>query len=450
MGAIPLGDNLIRKEILSMLFEKIAILNENYEIEYDMYVGITDDKITYLSKQEPTATEREVFGQSYTFSDKIMIPGFYNAHAHVPMSILRGYGENLNLSDWLHKKIFPFEAKLTANDVYWATLLGSAEALKFGIVCNNDMYKELGAMCKAYDEVKIKANVNDAAVCFDDRGFKDLSCYPKSLELMKEYNNKNNGRIQVEFGLHAEYTSTEKIARTLAEACKEHNSPVHVHVAETAFEVEECKKRHKGLTPVEYLASVGIFDVRSTAAHCVHINENDARILKEKNVTIATCPLSNLKLASGIMPAKLALDSGINIAVGTDGVASNNNLNYLEDVKYYALLHKGTTFDPTLITPAQALHASTRAGALATGRNNCGFIKEGMQADLILLDYGSSHMQPSHNLLSHLVYASLGSDVYMTIVDGNILYENGEYSTIDIEKVKFKVKEAYEKIISTL
>ncbi len=434
-----------------MLFEKITILTEDYTIEKNMYIGVVDGIISYISKTEPSVEEKKMYGEIWTNTEnKVLIPGFYNAHAHVPMSLLRGVGGGMNLSDWLNEKIFPFEAKLTGNDVYWATLLGTAEALKFGIVCNNDMYMKPSHMCKAYDEAKIKANLTDAAVCFDDRSFKQLSSYSECLELMQEYNKKNYGRIQVEFGLHAEYTSTEKIARGVAEACLEHNSPVHVHVAETEAEVEGCQKRHNGLTPVEYLNKVGLFDVRAIAAHCVHINEKDAEILAQKNVTIATCPISNLKLSSGVMPAKMVFEKGINVSVGTDGVSSNNNLNYIEDLKFFSLIHKGISLDPTFIDPKDALYASSRAGAIGLGRNDCGMIKVGMKADLVLLDYSQPHMQPTDNLLEHLVYSTQGGDVVMTMVDGNILYNNGEFTTIDIEKVTFEVNNSYSRIINSL
>ncbi len=430
-----------------MLFENITILDENHQLQPNMYVGIENDKITYIGK---TAPEKN-FGNSYKANGtKVLMPGFFNAHAHVPMSILRSHGGGLNLSDWLHTKIFPFEEKLTNEDVYQATLLGIAESLKFGIVCHNDMYMKLDQMCRAYAESGIKANVNDAAVCFDDRDFKDLPCFSSSVELMKEYNNSYNGRVQVEFGLHGEYTSTEKVVRGVAEACKEYNSPVHVHVSETAFETDECKKRRNGRTPVEYLNDCGLFDVRATAAHCVHISENDAKILAEKKVTIGSCPISNLKLASGIMPAKLALDYGINIAIGTDGVASNNNVNYLEDLKFFNLIHKGSSGDPTLISIAQTLHSGTRAGALAMGRLDSGIIKEGYKADLIIVDGDGPHMQPPENLLDHLIFSSLGSDICLTMVDGQILYKDGEYLTIDVEKVIFNVKNSFDRIIASI
>ncbi len=430
-----------------MLFENITILDENYQLQSNMYVGIKDDKITYIGKEAPVKD----FGSKYKVKgNKILMPGFFNAHAHIPMSILRSHGGGLNLSDWLNTKIFPFEGKLTEEDVYNSTLLGIAESLKFGIVCHNDMYMKLGQMCKAYAESGIKANVNDAAVCFDERDFKELPCFSSTVELMKEYNTNYNGRVQVEFGLHAEYTSTEKIVRGVADACKEYNSPVHVHVSETAFETEECKKRRNGRTPVEYLHDCGLFDVRATAAHCVHITENDAKILAEKNVTIGTCPISNLKLASGIMPAKLAMDHGINIAVGTDGVASNNNVNYLEDLKFYSLIHKGASGNPTLISLGETFYAGTRAGALAMGRLDSGIIKEGFKADLIIVDGDGPHMQPPENMLDHLIYSSLGSDICLTMVDGQVLYKDGEYLTIDVEKAIYNVKNSFNRIITSI
>ena len=208
--------------------------------------------------------------------------------------------------------------------------------------------------------------------------------------------------------------------------------------------------KRQGKSPVKYLADLGVFDVPTTAAHCVHIDEEDIAILADKKVTVASCPKSNMKLASGFCPVGKLLQSGANVALGTDSVASNNNLNMLEEIKTFALIHKGVSGDPTLITPAEALYAATRAGAVAQGRQDCGYLKEGYKADIVALNIDTIYMRPSHNQLNNLVYASCGSDIVMTMVDGRVLYDRGSFQHLDIEKLLYETEHSCQRILREL
>ena len=429
-----------------MIFKNITILDENLIIKENMYVGIKSDTIDYIDTKEPI----EDYGKNYDGSGKVLMSGFFNSHAHTPMTLMRGYGENMILQDWLNQRIFPFEEKLDGEAVYYGMLLGIAESLRFGIISTTDMYYFGDEMAKAILESGVKNNLGRGIVNFSEDDIYGLAGFLETKHLFDTYNNEGNGKLKVDVSLHGEYTSNEKTARQLAEYTQEIGANMHIHVSETEFEHEECKKRHNGMTPVQYLNSLNIFDTKATAAHCVYIEGEDFEILSDKGVTVASCPVSNLKLASGVCNVPLLLKKGVNVAIGTDSVASNNSLNYIEEIKFFAVANKGKQYDPTLITPTQALYAATIAGAKGQGRSDCGKLKVGYKADLIVMDITKPNMHPVHNLANNIVYSASGSDIILTMVDGRILYNNGEYLTIDIEKTIFGIEKATKRILGEL
>ncbi len=429
-----------------MLFKNIAVLDDRFKLRENGYVGVKDGVIGYIGDQMP----EEAFGEEYDGRGKLLMSGFVNAHAHTPMTLLRGYGENLNLSDWLNTRIFPFEEKLTGHDIYYAMLLGIAESLRSGIVSTTDMYFYGEEMARAVLESGVKNNLSLGLTCFGDEDLYTLKNYKEGKLLFENCHNTGDGRLKIDMCIHAEYTSGEKVVRQMAEHCKSLGANMHIHLSETKEEHEGCKLRHGGKTPAEYFYSLGIFDSKTTAAHCVWLEGEDFDILKEKGVTVASCPKSNLKLASGVCNAPKLLEKGINVALGTDGAASNNSLNMLEEMKFFALIHKEKWGDPRVVTPRQALYAATRAGAVSQGRADTAALKTGMKADLIALDISGAHMKPAHSLLNNLIYSASGSDVRLTMVDGKVLYRDGEYQTIDIEKVIFEVEKSKDRILSEL
>lgn len=428
-----------------MLFKNISILNESFEIEENMYVGIDGEKITYISKEAP----KRGFGRVYDGTGKLLMSGFVNTHAHSPMALMRGYGENMALQDWLNKKIFPFEAKLTGDAVYWATMLAMAESVRFGIVSTTDMYYFSEDMVRAIAESGTKNNLSRSITCFDDSELWELESAKEMKSLFETYHNAEGGRIKVDMSIHAEYTSTPKIVRQMAEYTSFIGANMHVHLSETQSEHEECKARH-GMTPAAYFNRLGLFDTPTTAAHCVWIEGDDFEILKEKGVTVASNPVSNMKLASGVCNVPKLLDMGINVSLGTDSVASNNSLNYIEEMKYFATAAKERVKDPTAVTPKQALQAATSSGAQSQGRSDTGVLARGKKADLIVLDISGPHMHPVHSLINNLVYSASGSDVVLTMADGKILYENGKYFTIDLERAVYETERAAKKILQAL
>ena len=428
-----------------MLFKNISILDENFEIKHHMNVGTDGVRIDYIGSEPP---EKD-YGRVYEGEDKLLMCAFYNAHGHSTMALMRGYGENMALQDWLNKRIFPFEDKLDSNSVYWGTLLSMAESMRFGIVSTSDMYYFIDDMVKATVDSGMKGNISRAIVNFDDSDVWQLPSMQEMKRTFEAYHNTDDERIKMDVSIHAEYTSRPSAVTAVSEYGKEVGTRMHIHVSETQAEHEECKQRH-GKTPIQYFNDLGAFDLPATAAHCVWIEDEDFDIIKEKGVTVASNPISNLKLASGVCNVPELLKRGINVAIGTDSVASNNSLNFFEELKVFAMISKMMYHDPTVVTPEQTLRAATRGGALAQGREDCGLLKEGFRADLIVVDVDKPNMYPVHNMVNNLVYSASGTDVVLTMADGKVLYENGEYLTIDICRTIREAEAATQKILSML
>lgn len=428
-----------------MLFSDITILNEDFDVREHRYVGVKGDRIAYVGTAEP----KEDFGSVYKGEGRVLMPAFYNAHSHSAMTLLRGYAENMNLQDWLNTMIFPFEAKMKGEDIYAGTLLAMAESVRSGIVSSTDMYYWLDDIGRAVESAGCKMNMSNAVTCFDGSSFEELPAYQIACDAFRNWHGAADGRILTDLSLHAEYTSTEKVARGVAALAKEQGVRVHIHASETKSETEGCLERH-GKTPVAYLADCGLLDVPATLGHCVWITEGDMDILAEKGATVAACPVSNSKLASGISNVPGLLEKGVRVALGTDGVSSNNSLNMLADAKVMALEARIRTGDPAVLTPKQVLYSMTRAGALSQGREDCGLLKEGFKADLIVLDTCQPNMQPVHNLLNNLVWSADSGNIRMTMCDGRVLYRDGEYLTIDAAKAAAEAETCRRRILSQL
>lgn len=429
-----------------MLFSDTCILNEAFQLREHCFVGIRDKRIAYIGSTEP----EEDFGSRYDGRGRLLAPGFVNSHSHSPMTLLRGYAENMALSDWLNNKIFPFEAKLREDDIYYGTLLAIAEMLRFGIVSTTDMYFGGEAISRALLESGAKMNLSLAMTCFDDTPVRRLPACRQTLELLKTVHNAEDGRLKIELGIHAEYTSTPGAVEEMVGLAQDTGLQMHLHLSETRQEQEACKARH-GKTPARYFYDLGAFDTPTTAAHCVWLEGEDFDLLREKGVSAVCCPVSNLKLASGFCPVQRLLDRGVNVALGTDGAASNNNLNLMEEIKLFATLFKAVTGDPSAITPEQALHAATLAGARAQGRLDCGAIREGARADLIVMNLDRQpHLHPCHNPVGNIVFSAQGSDICLTMVDGKVLYQDGAYTTIDLDRVIYHAEKSVQRVLNEL
>ncbi len=433
-----------------MLFADIGLVDENWEFKPHCWVGVKDDRIAYVGDAAPVGPAADAYGPAYDGRGKLLMPAFYNAHAHAPMTLLRGYAENLPLQSWLNDAVFPFEANITPEDCYWGTLLSCAEMARYGTVSFSDMYYHMEQGARAAIDAGLKMNVSDTLIAFGDVGLADLPLKMQNDRLIAELHGAADGRILVDCNIHAEYTTNPHAVADMAAFAKERGLRMQVHVSETQLEHEECKQRHDGLTPVRYFESLGVLDVPVTAAHCVWVDDGDIDILARRSVFVAANPASNMKLGSGFAPVPKMLERGVNVCLGTDGMASNNNHDTMQDLYLLALLYKGAAHDPAVVTPAQALAAATRMGALSQGRADCGYVGVGAKADLCVLDVTGPSWAPMTNPLVNVVYAGHGSDVCLTMCDGRVVYRDGEYPTLDVARAKAEVTARTKRIMAEL
>lgn len=406
------------------------------------HLVVDGDVITYIGDKAP----EDKFDRIIDCKGKLLTAGFYNAHCHSAMTLFRGYGEDLPLDRWLHEKIFPAEERLTHESVYIGSALAIAEMIAAGTVSFTDMYEKCEDTAKAVIESGIKANLARAVLSFDPtENMAENIRVKEAKALANEYHNAENGRIKIDMSLHAEYTNTENSARYLGELSREMGLIIQLHMSETESEHLACIERH-GVTPAGFFLKCGVFDVPVSAAHCVWVTDDDMKIMADKGVTAVHNPTSNLKLGSGVMPLRRMLDNGVNVALGTDGASSNNMLDIVSEMRLAAILHKGVSRRADETRAAEMYPLLTINGAKSQGRYDCGEIAVGKKADIVLINMDSVSTIPSYDLNASLAYSVKSSDVFMTMVDGNVLYENGEYKTIDIEKVKHtfrKVQEHY-------
>lgn len=370
---------------------------------------------------------------------KLLMSGFVNAHCHNPMTLLRGIKDDVNLQTWLFDYMFPNEAKLSKEDLYYGELLGIAESIRSGITCIEENYFSCQGNIEAIKKSKIRARFGITTERESDDFVKDFDECLISL--------KDSNLIVPSIFIHSIYTTSEQEIMEQTAYAKAHNLPVSIHLSETLEEVGECMTKHNQ-TPVEYLESLGFFDRPATAYHCVHMDKDDVKILADYNVNVVTCPSSNLKLGSGIAPVHTFLENGINVALGTDGPASNNSLDMFKEMYLCSCLQKAHFYDSSVVSASQTLKIATENGAKMMGFKS-GIIKEGYLADLIVVDINKLHYYPCDNMESNLVYAGRADDVVLTMVNGEILYENGKFNLgFDLDyviKKCFEIRKRLEK-----
>ena len=411
-----------------------ALMDEAGTVLPGAFVAVEGTQITYVGTQRPQGSfEEEIDGEG-----GVLMPGFVNAHTHVPMTAMRGYGDGNNLQDWLHNYIFPVEARWDDRAIRCCTDLGLAEMIASGVTCIADMYGHSPAIAQEVAAAGISANLSVGGVQFTDDFNPDThnDCRVQR-ELTEQWHGYNDGQILVDASVHGEYTSHQQLWRWMAGYAREHGLGMHVHISETRSEHEECLARH-GKTPIQVLNDYGVWDGRAIAAHCVWTTPEDWAIMAEKGISAVHNPMSNLKLGSGIAPVPAMKKAGVNVCLGTDGVSSNNCTDFFGDLKIAAILHNGAGCDPLALLPIDALRMATANGGRALGRKT-GVIAEGYTADLILVDFSHLNLTPCHSVLSNLAYAAHGSDVRMNMARGRVIYKDGDFLTIDIQRVKREV-----------
>ncbi|MBQ2686576.1 MAG: amidohydrolase [Clostridia bacterium] len=416
---------------MKILFEKARLLDNR-----EVYLLTDGDKITYIGKDKPDESADRIVN----CSGKILMSGLYNTHSHIAMTAFRGMGGDLPLMKWLDDVILPAEDKMDSDMAKASAFLGAAEMIKSGIISFSDMYMFSESTAEVALVSGMKANVSRGLVAFDDNAsVKGDFRFEEALRTYDRYHGRDNGRIKIDFAVHAEYTARERFVREVVEAAKEKNVRLQTHLSESRSEAEKCIAK-RNMTQTQFFDMCGYFDLPVTLAHCVHLSDVDKEILAGKDVYIAHNPVSNLKLASGIMPYADLLERGFRISLGSDGAASNNSQDIFKEMNFAALLAKGTTESADRVKASDVINSATRMGALSQGREDSGLIEVGYKADIILVDTANIENTPSRDAEQTIVFSASARDVALTMCDGKILYENGEFKTLDIERILFDVK----------
>ena len=340
--------------------------------------------------------------------------------------------------------MWPVEDRMNEDDLRCGMELAIMEMLSSGTTSFTDMYLMPWAVADTIGKSGIKANFSRVMQAFSEMSDSDYDSYYRVKEtedLVSAFHNSYSERLKVDYAIHAEYTCKPLVVRRYSEDCLKKGLKMQIHLSETKKEHVECIEKY-GKTPTEWFNDLGCFENPTLAAHCVWVEESDMDILKEKGVTVVHNPTSNLKLGSGFAPIPKMIEKGINVALGTDGAASNNNLNFMEEIHLASIIHNGRLGDPTVMDPETVLKMATINGAMAQGREDTGSLEVGKKADIVAFDVNKPHLTPNLNPEALLVYSAQGSDVCMTMVDGKILYEKGEFKTIDKDRVFYEVKKS--------
>ena len=379
-------------------------------------VHVKDTKISYVGAGKESD---EKFDREIDCKGNLLMPGFKNAHTHSGMTAMRSYADGLPLQEWLETKIFPMEANMTGEDVALLTKLAIMEYVTSGVTSIMDMYLTPYTIAEACVECGMRvvqvSGINKFGPSleeFEDRFLKINGKNPLSTQLM---------------GFHAEYTCDPELLKSLSDLAHKYKQPMYTHNSETESEVKGCIERY-GVTPTVYLDSLGLFDFGGGGYHCVHLTDEDIDIFKRRNMSVISNPGSNTKLASGVAPIKKLMDNGINIALGTDGPSSNNCLDMFREMFLVTGLAKLREKDAAVVDGLEVLKMATKNGAKAMLLDDCDVLAEGKEADMIMIDLYQPNMQPFNDIARNIVYSGSKSNVKMTMVAGNILYEDGKYN----------------------
>lgn len=411
---------------------RILTMSDNTVLEGELWTA--DKKIEYIGQSKPSD---KPFDREIDCKGNLLMPGLKNAHTHSAMTFSRSLADDYSLHDWLYKAIFPREAKLTLEHIYWFTKLAYAEYLAGGITACFDMYPKRIESARAAVETGFRyVSVDDA----NDFGGMDL--------LEENYNkfNSYDPLVSYIYGFHAEYTTCEDNLKKIAALAHKYEAPVFAHISETQAEVEGCKERY-GVTPAVLFDKLGIYDFGGGGFHCVWFTDEDREIFKKKGLWSVFNACSNLKLASGITPVYKFINEDMKIAIGTDGAGSNNSLSMFREMYLDTVLSNVLTDNAAAVDPFKILKAGTSGGALCMGLTDCDVLAPGKKADIIMIDMDKPSMQPENNVVRNIIYSADNSCVKMTMIDGKILYEDGKFTTIDYEQTRKKCNELLTELV---
>ncbi len=401
---------------MKILFKDARILTMANESIVEGDLVVVDNRIAYIGNDSSSFAP---FDRVIDVNKNLLMPGFKNAHAHSAMVFLRGKADDVVLQDWLFRIVFPREEKLIPSDIYHLNKVAYLEYLSSGITACFDHYYYPLEGAKAAEEVGFRTLL---LATYDQK-------YTRGEDLYRNYhyfNDKKDGLVRYTIGFHAEYTTDNELLKGTKETLAMLKCPFYTHISETKKEVEECKERHDK-TPVQFLFDEGLFKYGGGGFHCVHLTKEEVEIFKKNKLSVISCPGSNLKLASGIAPLTYFYNEGINIALGTDGPASNNSLDMFKEMYLAATLQKVLTNDPISIPAFEILKMATVNSAKVMGLDEADILAPGKYADIIMIDLYKPNMQPLNNIVTNLVYAGSKDNVMMTMINGRILYENGQY-----------------------
>lgn len=406
------------------------------------YMTIEDDLITYIGEAEPAHEEGALIVDG---SRLLFMPGLVNTHGHAAMSLLRGYGDDMVLQSWLQEKMWPMEEKFTGEDVYWGTALSVLEMLKGGTTTFLDMYDHMDRVAEVVEQSGIRAVLMRGVIglCPEEVQNHKLA---EAIAFARNWHGKADGRITTMLSPHAPYTCPPEFFVKFVQAAHDLDLPMHTHMSETRHEVEQNVTDY-GLRPVAHLEKLGMFTRPSLIAHGVHLNDEEISILARYNVGVSHNPGSNLKLASGVARVPELLAAGVKVSLGTDGAASNNNLDMFEEMRLAALIHKGVSGDPTAVPAPEALLMATEYGAQSVFLNSVGRLATGMKADFIALDIDQPHLLPHTDLLSHAVYSASAKDVEHVWVNGKQVVKHGQCLTLDEEAIRRRAQETFDSLL---
>lgn len=404
------------------------------EVLFGVNIGITDGKIEFISKKVPEEMPKTIIEGT----GMVAMPGLINCHTHLATSVLRCFTDDLTNKEAL-EALLQKEAKMDSRSAKAAALLSIAECLRFGVTSVSDLYYYPNATAQAVAESGIKANLALSSYRYIDQNEEfDFETDEQCRELQKvvgKWHGYDNGRIKIDAGIFAEYTSNYPLWESLAGYASEKGLGMQLHLSETRNEVDSCLDR-TGMTPGELLACHRLFAVPATASGCAFLEPEEAKMLGKKKVSAVALPLSAAKNGQPCAPITDLVKAGMNVALGTDGAIQAGNLDMFEVMRGAAMSVRASKGDPSALPSSAALMMATFCGAQAQGRaQECGMLKEGMDADLVLVDFTAPHLMPCHNVLTGLVYAAKGGDVAMTMVRGKILYQNGRFPTINLNAV---------------
>lgn len=408
-------------------------------------VWVKNDRIAYVAAEDELRISwnsdipRITWDVEMDCRGDLLMPGFKDAHTHSAMTFLRSYADDVPLKQWLEEKVFPLEEKLTAEDIYHLTRLAVLEYLTSGITSIFDMYLVPGATAEACLDMGMR--------CVLTSGLNNFVSSPEQMEEEYVKWNKKNSLISYQLGFHAEYTSSRELIYRVAQLAHRYHAPVYTHLAETRKEVEECRERH-GMSPAMFLDMMGIFEYGGGGYHCVHMTKEDLEIFRRRRLFAITNPASNMKLASGMAPTAELVRRKIPVAIGTDGAASNNCLDMFREMFLVTGLSKLRKEDAASMDAMQVLKMATVNGARAMRLPKADVLAKGKLADLILIDLHQPNMQPIHNVPKNLVYSGSKSNVRMTMINGKILYRNGEFNIgVSAEEIYAKCEGIVRRIV---